>query len=140
MFDLEKSIVNWRKQMLAAGIKTPVPLEELESHLREEIGQQLKSGLNEQKAFEISTQRIGQPKMLKREFKKSERRFMKQIVKIGAGIVGVLVGMAFIIPAAAQCRHEGVMTKNDVVLYTFGMAICFASVMLALLSLKKRKA
>ena len=126
--------------MLAAGIKTPVPLEELESHLCEEIERQMKSGLNEQKAFEISVQGLGQPKILDSEFKKNERRFMKQIVKIGAGIIGVLVGMAFIIPAAAQCRHEGVMTKDDVTLYTFGMAICFASVLLALLSLKRRKA
>jgi hypothetical protein len=140
MFHLEKSIADWRKQMLAAGIKTPVPLEELEIHLREEIERQMKSGLNEQKAFEISVQRIGQPKMLDSEFKKSERTFMKQIVKIGAGIIGVLVGMAFIMPAAAQCRHEGVMTKDEVVLYTFVMAICFAGVLLALNSLKKRKA
>ena len=44
MFDLEKSIADWRTQMLAAGIKSPVPLEELESHLREEITQQTKSG------------------------------------------------------------------------------------------------
>ena len=42
MFDLEKSIAEWRKQMLSAGIKTPVPLEELEIHLREEIEQQIK--------------------------------------------------------------------------------------------------
>ena len=34
MFDLEKSITRWREQMLAAGIKTPSPLEELENHLR----------------------------------------------------------------------------------------------------------
>ena len=40
MFDLEKAIANWRKQMLAAGIKMPAPLEELEIHLREEIEQQ----------------------------------------------------------------------------------------------------
>ena len=40
MFDLEQSIADWRRQMLAAGIKTPVPLEELESHLREEIERQ----------------------------------------------------------------------------------------------------
>jgi hypothetical protein len=140
MLNLEQSIADWRKQMLAAGIKTPVPLEELEIHLREEIERQMKSGLNEQKAFEISIQKIGQPKALNGEFKKSERTFMKQIVKIGAGIIGVLVGMAFIMPAAAQCRHEGVMTKDDVVLYTFGMAICFAGALLALHSLKKRKA
>jgi len=37
MFELEKSIADWRRQMLAAGIKSPLPLEELEIHLREEI-------------------------------------------------------------------------------------------------------
>jgi hypothetical protein len=60
MFDLEKSIAEWRKQMLAVGIKSPVPLEELEIHLREEIERQIKSGLNEQNTFEISVQQIGQ--------------------------------------------------------------------------------
>jgi hypothetical protein len=29
MFKLEQSIMEWRRQMLAAGIKAPVPLEEL---------------------------------------------------------------------------------------------------------------
>jgi len=37
MFNLEPSIAEWRRQMLAAGVKTPVPLEELESHLRDEL-------------------------------------------------------------------------------------------------------
>ncbi len=60
MFNLEKSIAEWRKQMLATGIKSPVPLEELENHLREEIQQQRKLGLNEHEAFEISVQKIGQ--------------------------------------------------------------------------------
>ena len=41
MFNLEQSIADWRRQMLAAGIKMPVPLEELESHLREDIAQQM---------------------------------------------------------------------------------------------------
>jgi len=31
MFNLEQSIADWRRQMIAGGIKTPVPLEELES-------------------------------------------------------------------------------------------------------------
>jgi hypothetical protein len=140
MFNLEQSIAGWRQQMLAAGIQTPVPLEELEIHLREEIERQVKSEMNEQTAFEISVRQIGQPKVLKDEFKKGEGTLMKQIVKISIGIIGVLVGMALIMPAAAQCRHEGVMTRDDVVLYTFGMAMCFAGIMLALLSLKKGKA
>lgn len=78
MLDLEQSITDWRKQMLAAGIKTPVPLEELEIHLREEIERQMKSGLNEQKAFEISVQQIGQSENIEIEFKKIEKTFMKK--------------------------------------------------------------
>src|SRR5690348_16825423 len=71
MFDLEQAIANWRKQMLAAGIKTPVPLEELEIHLREEIERQMKPGLDEREAFEISVQQIGQAGILKSEFEKA---------------------------------------------------------------------
>jgi hypothetical protein len=59
MFELEKAIVEWRQQMLAAGIKTPVPLDELESHLREEIQRQMKSGLDDQAGFNLAAQNIG---------------------------------------------------------------------------------
>ena len=69
MFDLEKSIADWRKQMLAAGIKSPVPLDELEVHVREEIERQVKSGIDTQRAFEIATRNLGQVQVLKKEFK-----------------------------------------------------------------------
>lgn len=71
MFDLEPAITAWRKQMLAAGIKTPVPLEELESHLRDDVEQQIESGLSAQQAFENSVQRIGHANKLKSEFMKT---------------------------------------------------------------------
>lgn len=70
MFDLEQSIMDWRKQMLAAGINAPVPMEELEIHLREEIERQIKIGASEQQAFEIAVMQIGQTRPLKMEFKK----------------------------------------------------------------------
>jgi hypothetical protein len=70
MFDLEKSIADWRRQMLAAGIKTPVPLDELESHLREDVENQMRSGLSAQPAFETTVQQIGQSDVLKNEFAK----------------------------------------------------------------------
>ena len=70
MFNLEQSIAEWRRQMLAAGIKTPVPLEELENHLREEFNKQAESGINEQTAFETAVLQIGQAKELKTEFVK----------------------------------------------------------------------
>ena len=73
MFDLEQAIADWRRQMLAAGIKTPAPLEELEIHLREEIERQMKSGLNEQQVFNCATRQIGEAGVLKSEFIKAGR-------------------------------------------------------------------
>jgi leader peptidase (prepilin peptidase)/N-methyltransferase len=72
MFDLEKAVEKWRQQMLAAGIKTPVPLEELESHLCEDVEQNLASGLSAQQAFEVAAQRIGCAGSLQTEFNKIE--------------------------------------------------------------------
>lgn len=71
MFNLDQAIAEWRRQMLAAGIKAPVPLDELESHLHEEMEQQMRSGLNAQQAFEVATQRIGRSDVLKTEFAKT---------------------------------------------------------------------
>ena len=70
MFDLEQAIVDWRRQMLAAGIKTPVPLEELEIHLREDIEQQIQIGSGVEKAFESAVQTIGRVYVLQTEFAK----------------------------------------------------------------------
>ena len=68
MFDLEKAIAEWREQMLAAGIKSPVPFEELESHLRDDVEQQIRSGSSSEKAFAIAVNRIGEAHALKTEF------------------------------------------------------------------------
>ncbi len=93
MFNLEQAIPEWRRQMLAAGIKTPVPLEELESHLRDEIERQMKSGLSAQQAFGIAMKKIGQARELKREFKKvSAPMEMQKIIKL-AGVICVLVAL-----------------------------------------------
>lgn len=128
MFNLDQSIADWRSQMLAVGIKTPAPLEELEIHLREEIEQQMKSGVSEQTAFEISVQRIGQPKTLDGEFKKSERTFMKQTAKISTGVASILIGMAFTIPGSIQLRDELVMANSKFGLWLLGVfLICWSS-------------
>jgi hypothetical protein len=71
MFDLEESIADWRLQMVAAGIKRPVLLAELESHLREEVDQQMRAGFGGRAAFEVAVQRIGQASALKDEFDKT---------------------------------------------------------------------
>jgi hypothetical protein len=102
MFNLEKSIADWRKQMLAAGIQSSVPLEELESHLREEIERQMASGFTEAEAFKTAVQEIGQGGLLKAEFNKvggiNLEKYMNTKLKpigttlaFGAIIAGVLL-------------------------------------------------
>src|SRR5208337_749219 len=140
MFNLEKAIEEWRQQMLAAGIQTPVPLEELENHLREEIERQMKSGLDEQKAFEISVQAIGQPKALNSEFRKSNRTFMKRTLIILIGIFGVLFGPAVFLPALALHNHQGVSGSRVIQPMAVGIIITLFGVSTAIYGFKKRKA
>jgi len=140
MFDLERSISGWRQRTLAAEIKSPAPLEELECHLREEIVREMKSGLDEQKAFEISVQQIGQPKVLNREYKKGERTFMKRTLLVLLGIFGVLFGTAFILPAIAWYRDHGAMPAEHLAPLLLGAVIVVAGLSTTIYGLKKRKA
>jgi hypothetical protein len=71
MFDIEKSFAEWRTQMLAAGIKTPVPLVELEIHLREDVEREMLAGTDAERAFERATRRFGLAREISNEFDKT---------------------------------------------------------------------
>jgi hypothetical protein len=70
MFDLEQSIADWRRQMLANGLKSPQILDELESHLREETRRLAGTGLPESEAFQTALQLLGKCRDLRDEFGK----------------------------------------------------------------------
>jgi len=140
MFDLETSIADWRKQMLAAGIKSPVPLEELESHLREEVVRQMKSGLSKQQAFEAAVQQIGLAKVLRKEFKKVERTLMKKIMIILLGIFGILIGPGLILPALAKHRDLDVWNNDIVMPLVAGIIILLAGVGTAIYGIRRSRA
>lgn len=107
MFNLEQAITGWRQRMLATGIKSPVPLEELENHLREDIEHQVKSGLSEPEAFEMAIGRIGQANPLKEEFQKINNRGKAQRQRRVGEIcfAGILVFYSLMMTYA--------MSKND---------------------------
>jgi prepilin signal peptidase PulO-like enzyme (type II secretory pathway) len=92
MFNLDQAVAEWRCRMLAAGIKTPVPLDELEIHLRDDVEQQVRSGSDAQQAFEAAVVRIGQPAALKREFTKVGQPWHVLQRKM----VWALIGVAFL--------------------------------------------
>jgi hypothetical protein len=98
MFDLEQSIMEWRQQMLAAGIKTPVPLEELEIHLREEIERQMEAGLNEQASFISAVQKLGPAHSVQNEFMKVDKTrnaLEWKLMEIGLTLATILVPLLF---------------------------------------------
>jgi hypothetical protein len=97
MFDFEQSIADWRKQMLAAGIKSPVPLEELENHLRDEIDWQMKLGRSEAEAFMPAVQEIGPAHTVQNEFEKVEKTEEEREWKAGQNALVASLGVASLV-------------------------------------------
>jgi hypothetical protein len=100
IFDLEQAISEWRKQMIAGGVRRPNILDELESHLREHVAQLMRSGLNKQQAFETAVRSLGKSATLKAEFAKtnsaSRSRHRKDMVSaLGVGLALFAVGIGF---------------------------------------------
>jgi hypothetical protein len=143
MFELDQAVADWRQQMLAIGIKKSAVLDELEGHLRDDVEHRILYGAMAQDAFQKAIQQIGQLERLKAEFEKTEideRKFMKRGLIIGAGILGVLVGMGFVTPALGQYQHEGVMRNAEPWLFLLGSLLTLAGCGTAICGLKKRRA
>ena len=122
MFNLEQNITEWRRQMRAAGINTPVPLEELESHLREEVEQQVRAGWSEEAAFHQAARQMGAAGALQGEFTKIQstikRKHMLKLLLILAALFGSIFGGAMVLPALGRWRDTGVLPVSPLILGT----------------------
>ena len=65
---------------------------------------------------------------------------MKRGFIISVGIAGVLVGMALVMPAVAQYRHEGAMKNDEPWLFLIGSLLTLAGCVAAARSLKRARA
>ncbi|HEY2084303.1 MAG TPA: hypothetical protein VGI88_16095, partial [Verrucomicrobiae bacterium] len=70
----------------------------------------------------------------------NERKYMRRGLIIGAGIIGVLVGMALVMPAVAQYQQIGVMRNGEPWLFLIGSLLTLAGCGAAVRGLKKRRA
>src|SRR5438094_976260 len=70
MFDLDQAITQWRRHLAVGAMAASDVLDELESHLREDIQEQVQSGSETELAFAAAVQRIGQAALLQCEFDK----------------------------------------------------------------------
>ena len=112
MFNLDQAIAEWRRQMVAAGIKTPEALKELEAHLRDDVEHQMLSGVSAEQAFNTAVQQLGSANTLKAEFAKTAGLKRRYYVYrgLGFGIGLFLLSAAFsyfaFIPAALAASQK----------------------------------
>ncbi len=74
MFDLEKAIKKWRKDLYKIEAFEDGYVDELESHLREEIAELIKSDTNPKEAFDEAISKIGSPESMGVEFHKTHTK------------------------------------------------------------------
>jgi hypothetical protein len=84
MFDLEQAIADWRRHMASQGISAPEVLEELESHLRDDVDRLTRTGLGLREAFDTAVKAVGQPDDLKVEFRKVDGRIRALLIRLRA--------------------------------------------------------
>lgn len=123
MPDLEILISSWRQQMRAAGIETPVPLAELENHLREAIQRQMHSGMSAAQAFESAVQRIGPADLINREFTKVSEMKEARLRKIAARGFAGLIGLYALLSAAYLLLRGAEMSLNEQLLGFAGLGV-----------------
>ena len=70
MFELERAITDWRREMQCRGIKETETLDELEAHLRDDLEEQVRSGTEIQQAFDVARAHFGKIGALETEFEK----------------------------------------------------------------------
>ncbi len=82
MFELEKAIKQWRKELRKNQAIEDGYAAELESHLRDEFERLVTSGLDVREAFETSVKNIGSVAGIATEYRKSriEHRFMPDLI------------------------------------------------------------
>jgi hypothetical protein len=95
MFDLDQQIDCWKSAFAKKAACSSDELQELESHLREDIASLVAAGRSEQEALSESVSRLGDPTEICGEFAKNESRFLWDCVALrGNRAMVILAGLA----------------------------------------------
>ena len=68
-------------------------LDELESHLREDVERQMRSGTDAERAFEVAVKKMGQGSVLKREFEKSTAAAVLEKLMVTTAVLFMVFGI-----------------------------------------------
>ena len=73
MPDIERRLADWRRALTETAGCTDEVLDELESHMRDEVQRLVQAGEPEERAFDLALSRLGPPQALGAEFAKLAR-------------------------------------------------------------------
>lgn len=93
MFQLSEAVKHWRAWMAYDGTVCASDLDELESHLRDDIDQLVNLGLSEEEGYLVAAHRLGTPPELAAEYGKvnTELRWARRLLWMLAGYVAVVL-------------------------------------------------
>jgi hypothetical protein len=123
MFNLDQAIAKWRQRMSVAGIKSPDVLDELESHLREEIQGRLRAGATVEQAFAGAAERLGAAARLKQEFEKIAEERKRAWWRASSIVGGTLFAYSAVFATWILARRTGRLeiTGTELVLISGSM-------------------
>jgi hypothetical protein len=93
MFNLNENILNWKQNFNGNESFTKENIDELESHLIEQIADLKEAGLNDEEAFWVAQKRLGSVPSLNVEYSKINNLYIlkKQIYWMLTGIAGLVM-------------------------------------------------
>ena len=104
MSDLEQRIARWRDELAQSQAVTACDIDELDDHLREEIGRLKETGLSEVEAFLVAQHRLGSTDGLAQEFRRvnGDRRALERVSWMAFGIVAYLLARCTVASLSAS--------------------------------------
>jgi hypothetical protein len=135
MSNLVPLIANWRRQMTDGGLCDPEVLRELESHLRDDLEEQMNSGMDAWQAFESAVNHVGPAIELNLEFRKAKlNQPMKPetlvlLRKILSAIAIAAIAVGLILPVLAKLRHDEALARFDIAMLLLGTVLMTGSAM-----------
>lgn len=145
MFDLSNEIKKWRSNLAQSESLGKSDIDELESHLREEIDHLTASKLSEQEAFLVATHRLGDIDNLSEEFAKVNTSILwrKRLFWAGAGLLSYILATYIARCASAGfvllARYAGVRHYSLGVVGIVSQILFFLAVIFALYEIARRK-
>jgi putative ABC transport system permease protein len=124
MFDLEKSIRDWKKGLRRLASLEDGAIAELESHLRDEIDRRRKLGLDDQSAFEKAVLAVGRPEAIAADFHKTNARPLAFASDMGKSGPSPALLLNYLKIAARKIRRQKGYAIINIAGLAVGMACC----------------